>query len=484
MINYKELNVTFIKNIMYDEIQKYYEVYNKTKTLNFEIAIIDNMINLIKQSKFNQLFNEILNFEILLKENTMIHKELLNNVYYYLFFINEVDMNATKPLHTEKIKYAKDKLVRFSQELENIKSSKIKELSKLDVSISYELCLKYKNIMKTFKDGDVIRKEQYELIIELLKKHNFSDKEIIILLEKVKIHNIHSNLRNSNQKFDPFEAYKVIDILSMGYEEIELPYTADMNKGRAENIIYSCSILLEDLNYGGLNLLLPKYDNNNIFSNGISKDEFEYIMKSLLLKYQDLLYNYSKDLNQLVNYQDKELRNLITDEFQKYLAIYKYLRNHMDSEIEKYNLSITTDDEQYAPDAIELYYSLREGQAINTYFESDLKDIPNDLYDEIKDLLTRFKKGTLSQTEMKILTGPALGMNEIKKDQIRIMFKHIEKNKYVIVGIFLKKSDNLLKEYVKMNERQSTYYIAAEECEPTIFKIIDEEKHYGGRINS
>ena len=132
-------------------------------------------------------------------------------------------------------------------------------------------------------------------------------------------------------------------------------------------------------------------------------------------------------------------------------------------------------------DEIELYYSIKNNDKDTTYFEDDLKSISYDVYDNIKELIIKFKKNNLSNNEIKSLNEVYHGLRELRDDQIRIIFRHLSSNKYVIIGVFIKQSDNDRTEYRKMYDRQYSDIKNYKECEQNIFEIMDKKRRDGGR---
>ena len=76
------------------------------------------------------------------------------------------------------------------------------------------------------------------------------------------------------------------------------------------------------------------------------------------------------------------------------------------------------------------------------------------------------------------------GLKEIKNDQVRIIYRHIEGNKYVIIGIFQKKRDLDKRSLESMYKRPINNIKHLSEIETELFKNMDENMHHGGRKNS
>lgn len=116
-----------------------------------------------------------------------------------------------------------------------------------------------------------------------------------------------------------------------------------------------------------------------------------------------------------------------------------------------------------------LFYSFAGGEKADnlSYFEKDLKDIPNEYLEKIGKLIRLFKNGTLPKTMYKRLSNNK-GLkqySEIKPRKIRIVFKNITGNNYLIKGVFIKKANNEKRMYEQMFDRDETFGDALEEIE-------------------
>lgn len=74
-----------------------------------------------------------------------------------------------------------------------------------------------------------------------------------------------------------------------------------------------------------------------------------------------------------------------------------------------------------------------------SYFEKDLKSIPQEAYGKIRSILTNFEIGSSSNYQIKSLACQSGNFELKSNDQIRIVFSHLEDNYYLLKGVFLKK---------------------------------------------
>ena len=74
-----------------------------------------------------------------------------------------------------------------------------------------------------------------------------------------------------------------------------------------------------------------------------------------------------------------------------------------------------------------------------SYFEKDLKSIPEEAYSKIRSILTNFEIGSSNNYQIKSLAGHPGNFELKSNDQIRIVFSHLKDNYYLLKGVFLKK---------------------------------------------
>ena len=87
---------------------------------------------------------------------------------------------------------------------------------------------------------------------------------------------------------------------------------------------------------------------------------------------------------------------------------------------------------------------LTPSNTTNAKIIKDIDDVPKEYYDTVLDLINKFKDGTIAKKEYKKLTNNKrlIRFSELKRDQVRIVLKHIKDNIYNIMGVFVKKNDN------------------------------------------
>ena len=226
-------------------------------------------------------------------------------------------------------------------------------------------------------------------------------------------------------------------------------------------------------------MILPEYIGNLRFRENYSIDEFKYIMENLLKNYQDIMFESKQNLEKLDIYLDNASKFCVTDDYEKALYKYKLIRNYYFDVVDKYDADYNKLTVKESIENELVYASNTEDG--NSYLENDLKNIPNDRYDEVKGLLMRFKTGTLGKDESKKLYQRFPKLQELRSDQIRIPYRHVEGNKYVILGVILKKVDMDGRALEVVNNRNVNFMLDGSVVEPRLFEYLEEEKDLGGR---
>ena len=180
--------------------------------------------------------------------------------------------------------------------------------------------------------------------------------------------------------------------------------------------------------------------------------ELKYIYAKLLRYYQKAMMD---NVNLMVDdsdfYFDDELLLTLKKEYYEYLKKYKFIRNLYDNLVNKdYDIDTAIEDlfeEEY--DVNKLYYSSNSYEPNKCYFVKDLMDIREEALDTIKYLINNFKEGNINNTK-KLTTGAL----ELRYDQIRIILRRIKGNCYSVLGVFIKKSDNMHDLYTMIIDRK------------------------------
>ena len=474
-----KLNISLIKELLYLEVKDYYEKTNKQTRIQDDINLLNEMIKILESENYKEMKDNFLLFDSLIPVFLKTSKEKSQNISNYLYkamckinnYLNNPDKYLKADFERGK-KYIKNFTDKLTTTLEELQA----ELIFTKPSIPEEIMNEYKTINYNLKYGKEITSYQYKLLVELFKRKKIDDKDIILLLEKVKNHNIILHI-NDKRKINHKKLDTVSNIILSGFEEYEnISWLEDERKSQLDKLIHT--ILHQGIDKYITPELLPKYQGNLIFSESYSLNCVKYLYINLLKYYQKELIEVYKELNNLVNYQNIEYRNMLVTLYNEAKKNYLFIRKIMDEELAKYNNDISQIKEN--DDVKKLYYGVKASGI--TFLESDLKSIAEDTYTSIKNLLILFRKDKLSPNKIERLTGPLSEYYEIKDDQIRISFKHLKDNEYIILGVFIKQENELQKQDRTYYKRTPESLVDSTIVEEEIFNKLTP--HSGGRRNS
>lgn len=215
--------------------------------------------------------------------------------------------------------------------------------------------------------------------------------------------------------------------------------------------------------------------------------KFEYIMTRLLNYYIEKMIEIKNMIFDDDCYCDEDLKKEIVHEFNTIKRKYKKIKYVYNTEKLKLERKDIIDTE--LPSVNNIFYA--KTKSGNVYVEDDIKEISNENLEKVGILLNKLRTDTLSTDEYKSLVEnkKLRGYKELKKDQIRIIYTHLNKNNYLIVGIGIKKTNNDLALYKRMVERYAGYDLEnLEDCLQESSKIktkvndyIEKNKRKGSR---
>ena len=504
-MNEENFNLELIINILDLEIKEYKEKQREKNTIESNISLIKEMIKILDSENYELMRENILLFDSIIPlffnmlddtSNNII--ERLNSAIIHCINYTKNQEKYSKNDFDKDKRYIKNLITKLDNELNKQIAKSIKivsDLSEEDI-INYQAISEklkcdssvYKKYNKIITPQDkkktIITSPEYDTLIKLFERKKLTEKQKIIFLELIKTHNIKTHYINEN-KIDQTNFNEIINIELMGFEDFEdISWIEDKRKAQLDLLIdtiinQGISITNNKIDDEIIKEMLPKYKGNLTFSNGYTINNIKYLYTSILKKYQKDLFECYKDLNELNNYRDKETREIIIQTYRELMLKYNYIRSKMDEEINKYKKDIEKIKDG-SDDIKKLHYGVKASDI--TFLESDLKDVPKDTYSSIKELLMLFRKDKLTPSQTKQLNEVYPGISEIRDDQIRITYKHLKNNEYVILGVFIKKDNNPIKQYRIYCNRTPASIIDSKAVEEEIFSNLTH--HTGGRRNS
>ncbi|MBR1748365.1 MAG: hypothetical protein IJ743_01065 [Bacilli bacterium] len=446
----------------YQEIVKKYELYRIIVEM-FEPTDIDERIHaaLCVPAIYKHLTDEKI-----ANDKSVEILELL----YYIKNVEEKNMQDLYDIDKAK-KRIDAKINVFIKKKEEYQ--KIVDEKKNDIRNQIALKKRYIFIKSKLDHQGLLSEKDISLLGEYMNEKGFKVEQKILALEYIRIHN--QKIASPDAKI----IMQVRDMLHSHYHDLPINYQENLTSLKYQSTIFAYQKALEKSSdiKGSLAILS---ESQKDFQN---LEDYLAILKSLVNLYGQKLNEDIQDLKD--NYEDITLRQVILETYNDHQRRYIPLKNLY---YEKLRLTQTQDAVKKIVN--ELYYP---GTG-DSYMEKDLKEIPNEKLLEVKDLLERKKYQELKPDEDSSLhnNDKLTGLKELRGDQVRICYRHLGENRYAIVGVFLKKSDNLLHEYESMAARKvkidlsskeaiAQEWIKSQENEGKIYKYIENNYRIGSR---
>ena len=218
----KKLNISLIKELLNLEIKDYFEKINKKKELQANANLLEEMINILNSNDYASMQENYILFDSILPiffNNETSTQDILKALYKHIIYSKNYVNNPEKYLKEDfekGNKYIKKIISKLNNILEQINA----EIVFTSPNISKETMLKYKEIIHNLKFNVALSSSDYDLLLELFKRKELSDKEIILLLEKVKNHNIRTHFTDK-RKIDNDKLNEITNIMLAGFEPLE-----------------------------------------------------------------------------------------------------------------------------------------------------------------------------------------------------------------------------------------------------------------------
>ena len=454
-----------------DKINYYIKLYienskkdmNENESLNVRITLLKEVLSYLNED-YDTIFENRLKIEVLLQE-------IFQNDSYVNIFINR--------LYSKDIKSINDfKNILYEKMQNDLQKSAILKENIAIYSYFYNSCKIFLLSSKRKVAVSIKITEDIKQILILIKnEYHISDKDLAIYFNELNFYSQKIKAFDIKQINFINELYlKIPTIVNMGFEVI--PFE-EINPNR-KNILDSCADYLKDQ--------VDRLDKKEIipFITEYSKDfedekEKSYLYQKLMEILQDeLLTYYSFILDTSMSHSNEE-RKTLTEDYFKVLNIYTMIREYYEK---TFNKEILIEDTPLPlKEENVLIYSTSKVNPLNARIVSDLKDIPEEYYENIINLINGFKYGTLPNGSIKMLKNNSnlKDVFEIKGYQTRILFKQIKDNIYCILGMFNKKSDNDVKSYKTIGKRDIPKNIElsieiAPEIENELFNKLNQNK--------
>ena len=189
-------------------------------------------------------------------------------------------------------------------------------------------------------------------------------------------------------------------------------------------------------------------------------------------------------------YFDNDVKIDVLKEYKEKFKLYKNCRDFFDNQIKNIKEeNYLEEKEEFIDETVVKTNFLFAMSNDMSYIERDLKTVPEEYYDKIKELLLQKRYGLTKKTNDKQLINneKLKQFRELKEDQIRIIYRNSYNNSIIILGVGVKKSDvdrNLYDRLAKRNNFVNDNTLKLNDDSKTLEKVLEicnQNKRKGNR---
>ena len=428
-------------------INIYMLVKKELERNNYLIEKRDNY--LVKRKTLEEVYEELKSFkyEEIIKNKKSICSKLEYALGYDGSFLYSFEnaLNIIEKGFNYEYLYGKS-IDNFILKFLNIFDIEIKRFNRSVNNINVDAISLSNKLLSDFifslKCGLPIKNDSLIKVKKILIKNNFSEDYITDCINVIHKYN---NYVSVNRIYCDIEYFK--DSFKIGYEIFPKIKLSDIKNQEIKNKVLSLYSLCNEYN-NDFSDILPKYD-ESLYDEEYYKKIYYDLMIFLQTKFNNNILSCLDDDELCMN---EVCRKELLKEYKRWLNIYINCRDFFESEISSINI-LDTNNNNLSSNFI---FSMSENLS---YFEKDLKSIPQEYYEKIDKLLYNKRYGQLSPTEdMQLVNSDIFkGYRELRSDQIRIIYKNLPLNSIYLFGVGVKKSDNDRNMYKKLTNRPFKY---------------------------
>lgn len=429
--------------------------------------ILDYYINQNKKlvSEYEQRKNKQATYESLLELLQGSTEEILNNKQLILVFLNGLYLDSiyidefngiisSKPSEINIQKFT----LKIIQEYQEFKEEL--EYLELEVQENEELKESAQRVKSSLKYRKLITQPHKDIpnvktILEKLEKEQIiTPQDEILYINEIEQHNERITAKQDipeEQTYSEDDYNEIPNIITAGFQTYDAIEVSSSIKNKLDTFATEIIESISECNEEQIISLLLSYKNYNLETN-----EYNYILLKILEDYTDELLTLYKLLIDKTVYRDKSNRTEIIRGYYNVLNKYLIIQKYYESEVAY--VPEENDEETQKIDHTtkkRFIYCHLNANTSKSRLISDMTNIPYEYYDTVRDLLTKFKNGTIGTKEFKALTNHKKykGYLELRYDQVRIVLKHMKNDIYVILGVFAKKANNDMTMYSRIINR-------------------------------
>ena len=308
-----------------------------------------------------------------------------------------------------------------------------------------ELSFKYNN---PIEDSRYVVSDLKVIISYYETSGVISSKEAVLCINDIDLYNRILATQKSGNKDEEKNTKNIYNeipnILNAGYEVISEP---EVDIERKASLDRFTNQIINTLKYTEKDKIIELLDSYKKYD--LENNEYNYIIVKILNNYNsELIIYYQLLLEKDTHALRSNIKEIIKDYYinlNKYLIVRDFYNKINDFIIDE------EEEDELTPEEINelkvtkrFIYSASPSNPTNAKIIKDIDDVPKEYYDTVLDLINKFKDGTIAKKEYKKLTKNKrlIRFSELKRDQVRIVLKHIKDNIYNIMGVFVKKNDN------------------------------------------
>lgn len=428
-----------LKNLLYSIVQDNLQQKSRADEIKTKIDLLEGLITDLDGTNYERIYSNIWIMDtflpILYDEKKA--KKLSDRIILLLNSLIKCEKNTKRVLKEDVLKFKSAYTCLLNELKDDLDRLKIQYKLALEKYKEDEI-ITYRRIISKLKFKDYIDTKELEIIEQIMDKYEINEKEQIRVFENLKIHNQDIALQRTGTKSRIMDRHMILNMINGLYEKYDAPYITDSDtRKRVDSVLntYLTIINDKDINIDEVISSLP-----NLKDRQYSFEEFDAIFINILMSIQEQLMLDVNYISKKEFFKDLKFQEDIKVEYNTTMNKYLKLRNYYYKEKDEYEQNILSKQELKPKNNI-FFAKKKNGE---TYLENDLDDIPNEYLYKINILLTKFQADQLSVSEMKILKEDVKlkKMFELRDDQIRITFFHVNNNNYIITGCGVKKQKN------------------------------------------
>ena len=299
-------------------------------------------------------------------------------------------------------------------------------------------------LIDLFINEQLIEKDIVDQLLTYLKDNNYDIERINNILKAICNYNIRicSKLKIENKEFQSIIDKRNSTLNSNNNVIVEKNNDASCDKSVVDNSLkLDISFYLESLkgvnDYDDIKLILPNKHTDN----------YQDIINLILLKYYEEYIFIKSVLKDIIN----------SDEEYDYYTSEKNNCLNMIYNIKKYNREINSSEKDIYENRDNKIVFLTTG-IDNVCVKNDIeKSIPYEFYPDLMELINSIKNGTFKNVKVFNNNKALYGLCQVKYHDVRLTFKRISKNVYVLIQAFVKKCYTSSQYHNMLEKRYSLY---------------------------